>query len=144
MTSSRQKVRVVRDYIAAINARDIAAVERIFGAECRLIDSRGGWISGYGECVEATRRMLALPIEFRLEADDIVSRPPDVLVRGRMHSSDPRLALDCLWRARTDGRHLLEWQSFATGDSLPLARMLMPEVARSGGLGSDQQQRDGA
>jgi ketosteroid isomerase-like protein len=129
-SSERRMLRIVRDYIAALNARDFAAVERLVGADCRFIDSRGGWIRGRDDCLEASRRFFALPFEFHLHAEDVVVRADHVLIRGEMRSSHPGLARDSLWRARTEGEHLVEWQSFASGESLALAHLLMPEVAQ--------------
>ena len=128
----KREIRVVSDYIAAINARDLKAVERIVGPECKLIDSKGGWIEGHADCVEASRRFFALAIDYRLEPESVTARGGDVLVRGKMRASDPILAHDCLWRARSNGSQLTEWQSFARGTALPVAQLLMPETARFG------------
>lgn len=128
-----QGPRVVRAYIAALNARDIAAVERLVGRECILIDSRGASVRGHTDCVEASRRFFALDLDYELQAATISASPPDVLVSGKMLSNDPALARDCLWRARTKGNHLVEWQSFAKGSGLGVAHLLMPEVAARAG-----------
>ena len=130
MLFKNASIRVVRAYIDAFNARDLAGVERLLAPECKFIASKGGYVEGREAAVEATRRFFAMPIEFALEASELVRHGDDVLVRGEMRSSDPHLANDSLWRARSDGRHLLEWQSFARGNALPFARLVMPEVAR--------------
>lgn len=127
---SRQ-IRIVRDYIDALNARDQDAVGRIYAPDCKLIDSKGGWIGGYDNCVEASRRFFEMPFDYHLEIDSISARLPDILVRGQMRSTEPRLANDTLWRAQTDGKRLTEWASFARGKAYPTARVLMPEAAQS-------------
>lgn len=119
----------MRDYIAALNARDLGAIERLIGPACVFIDSHSGAVRGHDQCVEASRRFFALDIEYKLDAATLVANPPDVLISGRMRSSDIRLARDCLWRARCEGGKLVEWQSFADGPGLNVARLLMPEVA---------------
>lgn len=83
---------------------------------------------GHDQCVEASRQFFALEIDYELEAATIVAHSPDVLITGRMRSNETRLARDCLWRARSEGKHLIEWQSFADGQGLGVARLLMPEV----------------
>ena len=129
--SDRRQIRVVRGYIAALNSRDLAALEKIYAPDCKLIDSRGGWISGHDNCVEASRRFFEMPFEYHLEIDGISARLPDILVRGQMRSTEPDLANDTLWRAQTDGKRLTEWASFARGKAFPAAQVLMPEAARS-------------
>ena len=130
--SRKRNVRVVRDYIAALNARDLKAVDRLVGPACTFIDSRGGFVRGHDQCVEASRRFFALELNYELKPATIVAHPPDVLITGRMHSNDAGLARDCLWRARAEGPYLVEWQSFADGHGLGVARLLMPDVASSG------------
>lgn len=122
----------MRDYIAALNARDlgaIEAIERLIGPACVFIDSRGGAVRGHDHCVEASRRFFALDIEYELDAATLVAHPPHVLITGRMRSNDTRLARDCLWRARCEDGQIVEWQSFADGPGLNVAPLLMPEVA---------------
>ena len=129
-TSKTGQIRIVRDFIAALNARDLAAVARLYAPECKLVDSHGGWVSGYDNCVEASRRFFKMPFEYELEIDSIIARAPDVLVRGTMRSNNATLANDTLWQARTDGKQLVEWASFARGKAYPVARVLMPEIAQ--------------
>lgn len=129
--TSRQ-IRIVRDYIVALNARDLSAMTRIYAADCRLIDSRGGWVRGYDLCLEASRRFFELPLDYELEVAGMTARLPEILVRGTMRSNDPVLANDSLWRARTDGTRLTEWASFARGKAFPVAKVLMPEAAQYG------------
>lgn len=125
--------RLVRDYIAALNTRDLQAVKKLVGPNCTYIDSCGGSVQGYDNCIEASRRFFALDLEYELQATSILAHPPDILVSGKMVSGDAGLARDCLWRARTEGKNLVEWQSFADGPGLGIARLLMPEVAEHSG-----------
>lgn len=122
-------VRVVRDYVAALNSRDIVAIRRLIGPSCVFIDSRNGAVRGHDQCVEASRRFFALDLDYDLDVATVVAHPPDVLITGTMRSTDNRLARDCLWRARCENGKLVEWQSFADGPGLNVARLLMPEVA---------------
>ena len=121
----------MRDYVAALNARDLRSVARLYAPDCKLIDSKGGSISGYDNCVEASRRFFEMPFDFHLEVEGMSARLPYILVRGRMKSSESVLANDTLWRARTDGKRLTEWASFARGKAFPVAQILMPEIAQS-------------
>ena len=127
--SKKQDVRVVRDYIAALNARDLDAVSRLVGADCTFIDSRGGSVRGHDHCIEASRRFFALDIDYELRVETIVAHPPDVLITGQMRSNETGLARDRLWRARAEGANLVEWQSFSEGRGLGVARLLMPRIA---------------
>lgn len=125
-----KQIRIVRDYVAALNARDLVAMMRLYGPDCKLIDSKGGWVSGYDNCVEASRRFFAMPFDYNLQLAGITVRGGVVLAHGAMRSTDPTLANDTLWRARTDGTRLTEWASFARGKAFPVAKVLMPEVAQ--------------
>ncbi len=123
---------VVREYIRALNTRDLTATRRIYGEECRLIDSQGGSISGHDNCVEATRRFFALPITFSLEAHSLSERHGEILVSGKVDSSEASLGNDRLWRVRLEGKRIVEWQSYADGPAFPGATRLMPESAVQG------------
>lgn len=128
--SHRKQVEVVRRYIAALNARDIGVIEALVGSECKFIDSLGGWIAGRDDCIEAARRFFEFAPDFSLAVETIAVHGGDVLVSGRTSAEEPMLRCDRLWRARTDGTYLLEWQSYGEGSRLPLARALMGERAR--------------
>jgi limonene-1,2-epoxide hydrolase len=129
--SKREQERVVRRYVTALNARDIDAIEELLAPDCRFIDSIGCWVEGREDCLEASRRFLAMEPEFRIAIENILMHGGEVLINGTTSAQEPMLCRDTLWRARSDGKQLIEWQSYGEGSTLPLAKVLMGERAYS-------------
>ena len=121
-----QPVSVVRRYISALNTGDPGNLEELLAEDCRLVDSTGGWLEGRDNALSALRVFFSSETDFRIDAETIVLRGDEVLVRGRAEARDPRLAKDTLWRVRVEAGKVAFWQSYGAVD-LPLARMLLPE-----------------
>ena len=126
---SRKPIPVTRRYIAALNARDPDAMEELLAENCRVVDSRGGWVEGRDAVMNATRRFFEMEPRFTVQESSMVMRAGDVLIRGRAKASDPRLAQDTLWIARVRDGRVVYWQSFGAGEPPALARILAPEDA---------------
>lgn len=101
----------------------------MLGENCRLIDSAGNWIQGRENALAAIRAFNDLDTGFKLEYDNIVVRGREVLVRGRVHTTEPNLLSDTLWRIEVANGEIVRWQSFGSGRSVPLAKVLLPEAA---------------
>lgn len=128
-----EPIRVVRRYLAAMNARDAERVETLLDEHVRYVDSRGEWIQGRDNVATATRRFFALEPSYNLHDMTIVMHDGDVLLKGKASASEERLTHDTLWRARTRKGKVVHWQSYGD-DSPALARILMPEVAQGAEL----------
>lgn len=126
---SKKSIPVTRRYIAALNARDPEAIESLLAENCRVVDSRGGWVEGRDAVMQATRRFFEIEHRFKVEESSMVMRAGDVLIRGRTRASDPRLAQDTLWLARVRDGRVTYWQSFGAGNPPALARILAPDDA---------------
>ena len=125
---------MVKRYIAALNARDIDAIDTLLADDCRMVDSSGGLIDGRESAVETTRAFFDFETDFHLTQHDIVLRGDEVLIRGVVRANNPQLATDSLWRARVSKGKLVHWQSYGA-DALPLARILSrmkADLSRSG------------
>lgn len=128
-----QPIRVVRRYLAAMNARDADKVESLLADDVRYVDSRGDWIEGRDNVAAATRRFFELEPKYNLHDMKIVMHEGEVLLKGRASAEEERLTHDTLWRARTRKNKLTHWQSYGE-DSPALARILMPEAAHGADL----------
>jgi len=128
-----EPIKVVRQYLAAMNARDAEQVEALLDERIRFVDSRGEWIEGRENVATATRRFFDLEPDYKLHDMKIVMHEGDVLLKGRASAREERLAHDTLWRARTRRGKLVHWQSYGE-DSPALVRILMPEAVRGGDL----------
>lgn len=122
---------VARNYIDAMNARDADGVDALLADDCRFIDSRGYWLEGRANVMEATRNFFALEANFRWHDVTMVMHNGDVLMRGRATANDARLARDTLWQARVVDGKIVHWQSFGAGDPVSLIRILLPEEAQA-------------
>lgn len=128
-----EPIKVVRKYLAAMNARDADRVEALLDERIRFVDSRGEWIDGRENVATATRRFFDLEPNYKLHDMKIVMHEGDVLLRGHASACEERLSHDTLWRARTRRGKLVYWQSYGE-DSPALVRLLMPEAAQGGDL----------
>ena len=125
-----EPIRVVKRYVAALNARDAERIEALLDDHIRFVDSRGDWIEGRDNVATATRRFFDLEPNFQLHDVKIVMHAGEVLLKGRVSAQEERLTHDTLWRARTRRGKLSHWQSYGE-DSPALARILMPEAVRT-------------
>lgn len=126
-----EPIKIVRRYLAAMNARDAEQIEALLDERIRYVDSRGEWIEGRENVATATRRFFDLEPDYKLHDMKIVMHEGDVLLKGHASAREERLAHDTLWRARTRRGKLVHWQSYGE-DSPALARILMPEAVRGG------------
>jgi ketosteroid isomerase-like protein len=124
-------VRAVERYVKALNARDADAIAKFIAPNCRMVDSRGDWIEGYDTVLLATRRFIELEPDFTLHVEHISQHGEDILLRGHVDADHPELSKDCLWLARVDNGQIAYWQNFAPGEPPALARIVIPEMARS-------------
>ena len=125
-----EPIRVVKRYVAALNARDAERIEALLDDHIRFVDSRGDWIEGRDNVATATRRFFDLEPNFQLHDVKIVMHAGEVLLKGRVSAQAERRTHDTLWRARTRRGKLSHWQSYGE-DSPALARILMPEAVRT-------------
>lgn len=116
--------KIVRRYVAALNARDVDRVAELLHPDCRFIDSHGEWIEGRDAIIAATRRFFALEKAFRLKLDAVIEHDGEVLLRGKAEAEQPEFRRDALWKARVEGGKIIFWQSFGPQDSPRLARIL--------------------
>ena len=119
-------VRAVRQYCAACNAKDIAAIARMMAEDFRGIDSTGEAVEGRENALRAMRRFIRIAPDFHLEVTGISSHGDQVFMRGWATCSDERLASDVLRRAVADNHLIHEWQSYSPESGGPhLNRILM-------------------
>lgn len=122
---SRQALRVVDGFIAAVNAHDARSAAQLLHPDVTYIDSAGGRIRGRDDCALALERFAHLDDLFTMHIDKKTVTLPEVLLTGFTTARDPRLASKTLWRAEVRDGMLYAWQSFGRGNPPPLARMLM-------------------
>lgn len=115
---------IVRRYVAALNARDIAGIAPLLHPRCRFIDSHGEWIEGREAIVAATQRFFAIEPRFRLRIDSVVEHDGELLLRGEAFASNPLFADDAIWSARIEDGGIVFWQAFGPQSAPRLARIL--------------------
>ena len=123
----RRDYRVVRQYIAALNARDIDAIDRLLADDVRFTDSCGDSLEGHDRVMVATGRFMDLERHFHIHVDALSWRDGEVLVQGQSSADAPELATDTLWRASVRGGKLRRWQSYGGPNAPHLARLLSPQ-----------------
>ena len=116
--------KVVRRYVACLNARDSEGIAVLLHPDCRFIDSHGEWIEGRDAIIAATRRFFSLERRFRLTIDTIVEHDGEILLRGRADAEREEFRRDALWKARVEDGAIVCWQSFGPQSAPRLARIL--------------------
>jgi ketosteroid isomerase-like protein len=116
--------KVVRRYVACLNARDLDGVAALLHPECRFIDSHGDWIEGREAIIAATRHFFAIEHRFRLTLETIVEHDGEILLRGKADAEREEFRQDALWKARIEDGAILCWQSFGPQSAPRLARIL--------------------
>lgn len=130
----RDHYKVARQFVEAVNARDLAAIGEIVGEHCRIVDARGYYMEGKQTCLEGLERLFALEPEYRIHVQSIGRNGDNLLITGRATACDPHFAETTLWRARTDDRHLHEWQSYSSLRGPAITRLLVGDKAQKGFL----------
>ena len=125
-------LKIPRRFVDCINARDVSALREVLANACRIIDARGAWIEGRDLCVEAVEKFFAMEPDYQLHVASMGRAGGNVLIKGHTTASDPLFAATTLWRARSDGRHLHEWQSYSSQVEVSVTRLVVGEKARIG------------
>ena len=109
----KSSVETVRDYVAAINARDLPAIETLLSDDATLTDSGGAQVSGRKACVEIITRAFAILPEYQILIESMHGRGNEVLIRGRVEGSDPHLANPTHFRSVVVHHQVSSWESFS-------------------------------
>ncbi|WP_133365758.1 nuclear transport factor 2 family protein [Qipengyuania sediminis] len=127
----RSGKRIVRRYVACLNARDLNGVAALLHPDCRFIDSHGEWIEGRDAIIAATQRFFAIEPRFRMRLDSVVDHGGEILIRGEALASRPEFTADALWCSRVEEGKVVFWQSFGPQTSPRLARILSGQAAET-------------
>ena len=118
--------RVVREYIARINAHDAGGIVALGTSDHVLIDSLGSRLSGRTRLEQAWRGYFALFPDYRIEIQSIASADDLVLACGLAAGthvpSGAAWRIPAAWRAKVINAHLAEWQVYA--DNKPVYEIL--------------------
>lgn len=118
----RQKI--VRRYVAFLNARNVIGLSSLLHPDCCLIDSYGERIEGRDAVMQATNRFFELEPNFYLRIDTLVVHERDIMLRGQAIATRPEFSADAMWRASVESGLIMCWQSFGPNASARLAKML--------------------
>jgi len=125
-------MRVPRRFVDCINARDLSGLRKVLSDRCRIIDARGDWMEGRDTVVEAMEKFFAIEPEYRLHVSSMGRSAGNVLINGHATARDPRFSSSTIWRARADGTHLHEWQSYSPQPGAAVCRLLVGDKAQMG------------
>lgn len=120
-------LKVTRRFLAAVEARDLAACGALMHDDFRYIDSRGNVLEGKAAGLELFERLMLFHGDSRIVVSSMTERRDCALIRGRVESSEERLAGESLWKLRVVKGLLCEIESHRF-DTRPMARLLVPEI----------------
>jgi ketosteroid isomerase-like protein len=105
--------RAVLAFNAAINARDVGALDRLMTDDHALIDSAGHAIAGREEVLGAWRGFFDAYSDYRNVWSDIQPIGGVVIATGRsVCSTEPLLDGAAIWAAKTRGDRVSEWRIY--------------------------------
>lgn len=125
-------LKIPRRFVDCLNARDVPALREVVGEGCRIIDPRGVWIEGRETCIQLMERFFELEPDYRIHVETMGRAGENVLIKGRTTARHPHFATTTLWRARSDKRHLHEWQSYSPAPGASYCRLLVGDKAQMG------------
>jgi len=105
--------RAVLAFNDAINARDVAALDRLMTEDHSLIDSAGHEISGRDEVLSAWRGFFDAYSDYRNIWSEVRPTGEFVIATGRSTcSTEPQLDGPAIWAAKTRGERISEWRIY--------------------------------
>ncbi len=126
---SRRERALVERYVAAINAHDADAIEKMITEDFTYIDSWREGVSGRDKVMAALRTLIAIDPDFGIEVDTMDWRDPHVLMTGRVNSLHFGMGCRAVWQILPRNGLIAEYQAWAEGGPPPMSRMLAPEYA---------------
>lgn len=127
---ARREKALVERFIAAFNARDMAALRAMMTEDFTYIDSWREGVSGRDTVMPLLVGMFELDPEFTAEIETLDWRAPHVLVTGRVYSRHFGTARRALWQVLVRDGKVCEYQSWAEGGPPRLSRTVAPEHVR--------------
>jgi ketosteroid isomerase-like protein len=117
------RIRAVLAFNAAINERDVVALDRLMTDDHVLVDSAGRTIAGREEVLSAWRGFFDAYSDYRNVWSDVQLIGGVVIATGHsVCSTEPRLDGPAIWAAKTRGGHVSEWRIYE--DTAPNRRRL--------------------
>ena len=105
--------RAVLAFNAAINARDVAALDRLMTEDHALIDSAGRAIAGREEVLGAWRGFFDAYSDYRNIWSHVEPVGGVVIATGRsVCTTEPLLDGPAIWAAKTRGERVSEWRIY--------------------------------
>ena len=83
---SRRGKALVEQFVAALNAHDVTALEGMMSDDFTYIDSWREGVTGRDKVLAALRMLFAADTDFGIEVDRYDWRDPHVLMTGRVNS----------------------------------------------------------
>lgn len=125
-------LKVPRRFVDCINARDLDELHKLVGESCRFIDTRGAWVEGRDSCIEMLEKFFSIEPDYRMHVTSMGRAGGNVLINGHATARDPQFTNTRLWRARSDGRQLQEWQGYSAVLGPSHCRLLVGDKAQMG------------
>lgn len=89
-------------------------------------------MQGRETCLEGLEKLFDMEPTYRIHVDSMGRAGDNVLINGHTTASDPRFLGTTLWRAKADGRHMHEWQSYSARLETRVCRLLVGDKAQMG------------
>lgn len=127
---SRRGKALVEQFVAALSAQDVTALEGMMSEDFTYIDSWREGVTGRDKVLAALRKLLAADPDFGIEVDRYDWRDPHVLMTGRVNSRQFGMGRRAVWQVKVKDGKVAEYQAWAEGGPPPMSRMLAPGPAQ--------------
>lgn len=105
--------RIVSDFNACINARDIVGLSALMTDNHSFIDTADTVVAGKAACLGAWRGFFAAFPDYRNVFERMETHGDLVVVAGHSECSEPQLEGPALWSARVVDAAVAEWRVYA-------------------------------
>ncbi len=130
VSAETDAVRVVRDFVARINDRDVAGLTELMTDDHRFVDATGAVHAGRDLMRKGWEEYFSSFPDYHIEVEDVIGAGPLVALfgwargtaRGLGASSGAAWRIPAAWRAEVRERGLAEWRVYC--DVEPMLRSL--------------------
>ena len=116
----RDDRRTAECVVAAINARNYAALDHLVTEDMVYLDAMSNVLSGRPAFVSAIMQLHKAAPDLTIAIEDISAQGSTVLIRGRLISADPEFCRPSLWQTKYARGLLNEVQTYREHNAISL------------------------
>jgi len=123
----KASLKILRNFVASINAHDVDAIVQLMSAEFQFIDSLGGCYS-FGQMRSGWQQYFSMVPDYWITVERDVADGDEAILIGRAGGTYVPAGVDlkaenkwetpAVWRAKVSGKKLSEWRIYADNEPI--------------------------